>query len=264
MNNNFWLEFSILLLAAICGSIAILPYSLRLLKESPRKKPIKMPIEALLALSVLQNAILFSVLIGIGLTAAHQVGLGAPLIEAIIAGKGFTQAVSALLLPFVLGIFGGATLLLIDLRFLPHFPEKLITTVKNTTQWENFTSSFYGGINEELAMRLFGFSVIAWLLSRIWHTSSGMPTTAVFMFANIIMAVVFALGHLPALKNLLGSITQIILLRTLILNIAIGLICGWVFWNYGIEAAIFTHFTADIVYHVGGTYVLRSKNYSDS
>jgi hypothetical protein len=51
-----------------------------------------------------------------------------------------------------------------------------------------------------------------------------------------------------------------LLLRTLVLNMAIGLICGWVFWNYGIEAAMLVHFVADIIYHCGGTYVLQRKS----
>jgi len=81
--------------------------------------------------------------------------------------------------------------------------------------------------------------------------------TAVFWISIILMAIIFAVGHLPALKNLLGSITHIMLIRTLVLNIPIGLLCGWLFWSYGIESAILAHFTADIVYHVGGTLVLR-------
>jgi hypothetical protein len=260
MYTGFWFEFSILLFAAILGSLAILPYSLRLLKESKKKKPLKIPFWMLVLLSVLQNTILFAVATGIGLLIAHQIGLGAPLLEAMRVG-GLSQTVMATILSaLIFGIGGGSFLLLLDLLFLPHFPEKLLTTSLKTTQWENFTASFYGGINEELFTRLLGLSLIAWLLSRIWHMASGLPTASVFWIANILMAVIFALGHLPALKNLLGTITPLMFSRTIILNTPIGLLCGWIFWRYGIEAAIITHFAADIVYHVGGTLVLRIKN----
>jgi hypothetical protein len=47
--------------------------------------------------------------------------------------------------------------------------------------------------------------------------------------------------------------------RSLLLNIPIGLICGWFFWTYGIEAACLAHFSADIVYHVMGTIVVQFK-----
>jgi membrane protease YdiL (CAAX protease family) len=81
----------------------------------------------------------------------------------------------------------------------------------------------------------------------------------VFWIANIITTILFGLGHLPALKNLLGAISRPMVARSLLLNAPVGLVCGWLFWTYGIEAAIIAHFSADIVYHVFGTLVLRRK-----
>lgn len=246
MYSSFWSAFAILYLASIIGSIAILPYGMRLASEVTKKKPTKLPRWALLLISILQNAVLFAVIIAIGLLAAHQVGLNPTMI-------------GHLPISVLWGIIAGGILMILDLWFLPHLPEKLLTTALKTTQWENFSASFYGGINEELLMRLFGLSTVAWLLSRVWHTASGLPTTGVFWTANVTLAVVFALGHLPALKNLVGNITAPLLTRTLVLNMAVGLVCGWLFWNYGIVAAMLAHFIADIVYHVGGTVVLRQK-----
>ncbi len=252
-------EFCILLALAVIGSIAILPYSLRLLSESKKKKPIKMSPKALLLLSVLQNAVVFAIVIGIGLYVGHQIGLGTRLIDEVISGGSMQQIIIIIFTACICGIIGGVLLMLLDLLFLPHFPEKLLTTALKTTQWENFTASFYGGINEELFMRLFGVSLVAWIMSRILHMTNGLSTTADFWIAIIIMAVLFAIGHLPTLKNLLGTITPVMFLRSMLLNTPIGLLCGWIFWHYGIEAAIITHFVVDIIYHVGGTYVVRSK-----
>jgi hypothetical protein len=260
MFTAFWFDFSILLLAAIFGSIAIIPYSLRLLKESKKSTRLKMPRMVLILLSVIQNGILFSIAIAIGLILSHQIGHGAPLIEAISAGSGLNQALAInLIIASILGILGGSFLLIVDLLFLPYFPKKLLDTVLKTTYWENLTASFYGGINEEIFMRLCGLSVIAWLLLRILPMVAGTSTVSVFWIANGIMAVLFALGHLPALKSTLGKLSRVMVFRTILLNTPIGLICGWIFWQYGIEAAIVAHFAADIVYHVGGTRVLRSK-----
>ena len=120
-------------------------------------------------------------------------------------------------------------------------------------------ASFYGGINEEILVRLLGLSALAWLLSKVWHTSAALPTDTVFWIANVALAILFGIGHLPALKNLLGRIPPLMLARSLLLNFPIGLLCGWLFWTYGIEAAIVAHFSADIVYHVFGTVVLRRR-----
>lgn len=259
MYADFLFEFSVLLSAAILGSIAILPYSIRLIKEAKKKKPLKFSYRTLFILSFLQNAVLFTTITGIGLLIAHQIRLGAPLIEAIGNGALNQSVTSVVISAFILGAFGGGFLLLFDLLLVPYFPEKLLTTALKTTQWENFTASFYGGVNEEIFTRLFGVSLVAWLISRIWHTPDGLPTVAVFWISISFMAIIFAVGHLPALKNLLGEISHLMLFRTIVLNTPIGLLCGFIFWNYGIEAAIITHFIADIVYHVGGTFVLRSK-----
>jgi Type II CAAX prenyl endopeptidase Rce1-like len=143
--------------------------------------------------------------------------------------------------------------------FLPYWPAPLRDTARKTTLLENFAASFYGGINEEILIRLFGLSALAWLFSRVSHTSAGLPTDTVFWIANVLMAILFGIGHLPVLKNLLGRMPPLMLVRSLLLNAPIGLLCGWLFWIYGIEAAIVAHFSADIVYHVFGTVVLRRE-----
>ena len=253
MTPLFWSEFGVFFLAALFGGAAVLPYSIRLLKGSG--KPLKMSISKLVLLSFLQSAVLSAIVIGLGLLAAHAVGLSAPYIEAALTGSASVQPIVSMLgIETVLGVLAGGVLLVADMFFLPYWPEQIVDTARKTTLWENFLASLYGGINEELLMRLFGFSVLVWLLSFISY-----PNIAIFWIVNVVMAVVFGIGHLPALKGLVGKISSIMLARTLLLNAPIGLLCGWLFWTYGIEAAIVAHFSADIVYHVFGTIVLRRK-----
>jgi hypothetical protein len=256
----FWPEFGILFAASLVGSAAVLPYGLRMLQGSAQKKPLKMSISKLVLLSFLQGAVIFAIATGVGLLAAHAIGLGAPYIEAALAGNGSVQAVVSMLqVSIILGVLAGAVLLLGDLLFLPYWPEALVETARKTTLWENFAASFYGGINEEILIRLLGLSALAWLFSRVWHTSAGLPTGTVFWIANVLMAILFGLGHLPALKNLIGEISPVMLARSLLLNAPVGLLCGWLFWTYGIEAAIVAHFSADVVYHVFGTVALPRR-----
>jgi hypothetical protein len=250
---NFWIEFCILFLASIVGAAAVVPYSLRLLRSSAQKKPLRMSIPVLALLSVVQTTVLCGIAIAAGLLAAHMVGLGAPYIEAILAGASLPSGIG-LEIGIIFGVLAGAILLIADLFFLPYWPQPILDATKSTTTLENFLASLYGGINEELLMRLFGFSVLVWLLSFVWQ-----PNPLIFWSINVVMAIVFGIGHLPALKSLVGKVSHVMLLRTLLLNAPVGLICGWLFWTYGIEAAIAAHFSADIVYHVFGTVVLRRK-----
>lgn len=248
-----WAKFAVLYAGALLGAVAIVPYSLRLIEQSGRS----ISASRFLLLSLAQNALLFSIVIPLGLLVARAVGLGAPYIEAALGGRASDHSPGGMLVwSFWLGGAGGALLLTIDLLLIPRFPALLALTRK-TSLWENFTASVYGGLNEELLFRLLGLSGMAWLLSCVWHTPSGQATDAMLWSANVIMAVAFGLGHLPAARAIMGSTRPLLVGRTLVLNVPIALICGWLFWQFGIEAAIVAHFTADVVYHVGGTLLLR-------
>jgi hypothetical protein len=259
MATTFWIEFGILYAGALTGGIVIMPYVLKLLNTAAQSKPLKMPIRTMVLLSFLQTAVIFAVVTAVGLAAAHAIGLGAPYLEAAITGSVALGMAPAFALAAVLGIIAGAVLLVADLWLLPYWPAKLVEASLRTTLWDNFLASIYGGINEELLMRLCGVSVLAWLLSLVFHPASDAPTTAVLWTVNIIMTIVFGLGHLPALKSAAGELSRTMFARSLILNAPVGLLCGWLFWTYGIEAAIIAHFSADIIYHVLGTAVLRRR-----
>jgi hypothetical protein len=141
---------------------------------------------------------------------------------------------------------------------LPRLPA-LLDLARKSSLWENFSASFYGGINEELLTRLLGVSGLAWLLSLGWRPGAH-PTPAVFWAAIVVMAILFGLGHLPATKAVAGRITPLLLTRALALNGPIAILCGWLFWRYGVEAAIVAHLAADLVYHVGGTALLQAND----
>src|SRR5215469_5729534 len=150
MTRGFWSEFAILLAAALLGGLAIIPYCVRLLTSS-QHNPLKFRLPMLLLLSFFQTAILSALAIGVGLWAAHAIGLGALYIESGLASTGSKQAVVQMLLPAIgLGVLSGAVLLLLDLFFLRYWPPKLVHFAEKTTLWENFLASFYGGLNEEI------------------------------------------------------------------------------------------------------------------
>src|SRR5262249_41474352 len=93
-----WAEFGILYGAALIGGIAIVPYSMRLVTLARRSS---IPLSKLLLGSFVQNAVLFAVVVAIGLRAAHAVGLRAPYIEAAIEGQVPSDDASPILLGLV-------------------------------------------------------------------------------------------------------------------------------------------------------------------
>lgn len=116
----------------------------------------------------------------------------------------------------------------------------------------------YGGITEELLMRLFLLSTVAWLLGRWWKTAEAIPTRGAFWAAIILTAVAFGLGHLPATAAMGGSLTQALIVRALVLNGVAGVVFGYLYWRYSLEAAMAGHMGAHLMMQVPGVMLLRT------
>lgn len=110
-------------------------------------------------------------------------------------------------------------------------------------------SVLYGGIVEELMMRLLFMSLVALVIWKLFFRKckkENIPQI-VFVIANITAAFLFAVGHLPATAMLFGEITPIVLLRCILLNGSAGFMFGEFYRRYGISYAILSHMTAHIV-----------------
>jgi membrane protease YdiL (CAAX protease family) len=120
---------------------------------------------------------------------------------------------------------------------------------RKPTWWQGLLASFYGGIDEEILLRLCVMSFLAWLGHFVSKTAEGRPTLAVLWTANILAAVLFGLGHLPMTSQLV-SLTPVVVLRAVVLNGLVGAACGYLYFKHGLESAMLSHFSADIVLHV--------------
>lgn len=105
----------------------------------------------------------------------------------------------------------------------------------------------YGGIIEELMMRLFLMSLVAWLVWKLFFRSREQVPVGVLTAANVVVALLFAAGHLPATVQLFGTLTPLILVRCFLLNGGAGLVFGWLYRKYGIHHAMSSHALAHIV-----------------
>lgn len=256
-----WAEFALLCVAAMIGVACVMPYTLELTPDAFKKaqERIHKPLWVILLLQGVQGVVMLCVATGLGLLLAHQIGLGAPLIEGLLAGKNVAAQASSMLAPaLILGVASSAVLLVLEITvFWPRLPTAMRESTPIPALWKRFLASFYGGIDEELLLRLFLLSLLAWLIGFVWHTSSGLPTVGAFWFANVIAAVVFGLGHLPATAALV-KLTPLLIVRAIVLNGIIGVATGYLYWRYGLEAAMLAHFSADIVLHIIGDSIAKS------
>ena len=141
----------------------------------------------------------------------------------------------------VIAVIGGFALILPDLLFFgKHVPMIMDSySVKPTIPYM-LAAVLYGGVIEEVMLRLFMMSLVAFLLHKLFGKKTETPATGILVAANVIAALLFAAGHLPATAATMG-ITPMILFRCFLLNGGFGLLFGWLYRKYGLRYAMLAH-----------------------
>lgn len=123
-------------LPVLLGSVANAPYSMRLSRQSGRSTS---P-DRILFVSFAKNAVLFCVVVVVGVPAARAVGRGATYVETAPGGQVPVHCPGQMLLWSPgLGGLSGAVLVPIDLDLIAHL-SSLLDFVRNTSLYENFTA----------------------------------------------------------------------------------------------------------------------------
>jgi len=248
-----WKVFFILWAAAILGVAATLPYQLRV--RAAAGEVVTLGGFGLGVLVV--AAIQFGLYTLIGLWLANRIGLGLPILEAALRREPVADKLRAML-PISIGLGVAVALVILGLHYFvftpllaPALGERAANLggVAGQPAWLGFLVSIYGAINEEILVRLLLMSLLAWLGHFISKTADGRPTPAVLWVANVLAAVVFGLGHLRAVALDL-PMAPLVVARTVLLNGIGAIVFGWLYMKRGLESAIVSHFSTDIVLHV--------------
>ena len=246
-----------LALAGVLGVAGALPYLLPLLRASLATSAAAgktVPALWVVALAqVGQICLLAAASAWVGTRAAPVSGLDAPFFRALAerrpAGRSlFAEVPRALLWGTA---FSAAILLLNHLAapLLPdalqrHAPPAMALGEKLVSFAQGASSAFYGGIVEELLLR---WCVLALIAAGLWKL--GARGAGAFWAANLLAAILFGAGHLPAVRALglpltLGTIGYIVAG-----NAIGGLVCGWQLRRRGLEAGMITHGWGDVCLH---------------
>ena len=180
---------------------------------------------ALIILSAVQGSLLVAVCCFFGYILADKTGLWIPLyIERDKLFKTIALATSAgLVFSLDYWTFGAYELLI----------QSSITGAGLSAA--GFGSAvLYGGIVEKILMRLFLMSLIAFILWKLFFRSTpkNKLPDIIFISANIISALLFAAGHLPATAAAFGALTPMLLARCFLLNGIFGLLFGRLYRRY--------------------------------
>jgi Type II CAAX prenyl endopeptidase Rce1-like len=258
---SFLPEFALLVGAGLIGIACVTPYTLELTADAFKKaqERKRRPRWVLVLLQSAQSVVLIGVATGLGLIIAFHIGLGAPLIEGLLGGKNVASQAVAMIAPaLILGVGSSVVMLLLEITvFWPRLPQAMRDHFPIPVLWKRLLASFYGGIDEEILLRLFLLSLLAWLVGVVWHLPDGRPTLGALWVATIIVAVIFGLGHLPATAALV-KLTPLVVGRAILLNGVVGVATGYLYWRYGLEAAMLAHFSADLVFHGIGDSIAKS------
>lgn len=137
------------------------------------------------------------------------------------------------------GVIGGLLLIGLDLlwfgKYVPAIADSYL--IKPSVDYI-LGVMILGGIVEEVMLRLFMMSLIAFVLLKIFKKAEN--TDKIFVLANLLSALLFAAGHLPTTAVMLG-ITPLILFRCFLLNGGLGLAFGWLYRKHGLHYAMIAH-----------------------
>ena len=237
--------FLVIWLGGTLSVLAVLPYAFYLQQDLLESAPLSLPVLALL--SLLQSAVLLAIATFLGLIFAKKVGFTFPVLEQALSGSSnVIHWTDFLRLPVVLGILTAVVIIFGDWLFKLAgvvIDEKFVTGVP---VWKSFLASFYGGIAEEILLRLFLVSMLVWIFGKITRSEAPLSRSGLVWSAIAIATIIFGLCHLPA-TAVITELTPLVIARAIVLNGIAGLVLGWLYWKRGLESAMIAHFTADIM-----------------
>jgi len=242
-----WRIFFLLLTASMLSIVAILPYAFSLQWDIIRQIPLPLPL--IIGVTLLQNGIIFAILIFLGLFVSQKIWLWLRYIEAYWENKKITPEMKNVFKKsLLLGAGIGFVIIITDIVF-----KKIWVVVWGDLSipiWQWFLASFYGWIAEEILLRLFLMSLLIWILHTIFKSHSQWKVRNAIIWASILItAIIFWVWHLPAVAQI-TELTDGVIVRTIVLNALWGVVFWYLYWKNGLESAMIAHFSADIVLHV--------------
>ena len=261
-----WKLYFVLLVLAAVGALGLLPSAPSMFAGVQQSAGVPLPL--FMAATFLQTFLLTSVLGFAGLLLGGRTGLGAPILGSFVYRNSDAANVAAaaasvppqhsrggiLVLSVAVGLLAGAVIFGVDLLFLLWIEIELTAAASAPSWWQGLLSSLYGGINEEIMMRLFFLNGVLWLVT-LFGRRATVPWRV--WIAVVIASLIFGLSHLPAARAMMVMSPPMVV-RILVLNLIPGIVFGLLFWKRGLLSAMTAHFSADVLMHAALPLLLPS------
>lgn len=229
MKRNAFISLTFAALAFLGGMLTI-PYQMEAMSSILDEQEIPLSVTTLSLIAGTQAAVMTFILSMLGLFFMKRVGL--QLWKRDSAQKGWKLAI----------LFGVITALVLSASdqflFFSLIPELAEHEVEFSLI-SLFAGVFYGGVVEEVMMRLFLMSFLLFLLQKVRKADS-LPASS-YWFIIVVTSFMFAVGHFPMTAALFDGLTPTLMIRGLLLNGIGGIFFGYLYWRYGLMFSILSH-----------------------
>ncbi|MCL1074110.1 CPBP family glutamic-type intramembrane protease [Shewanella dokdonensis] len=245
-----WPLLWLLFLLGIIGALSLLPTINTLLSTLTLSPSI--PQWALLLLSVFQTALLLFCALMLGNWCSVRVNLSAPLFTIWLAQRYISwSAVKAPLWAAIrVAILCSVLLLCLQYFAIPRLPADFVANGSKLAP-PLYSRLLYGGLTEELLVRWGAMSFLLWLFYRMFCGGRATSSCVGPWLSIVVSALLFGLGHLPAALMLTSAANPFLVTYLLLGNGIFGIAAGWLFWRYGLEAAVMAHMLIHLLLYVG-------------
>ncbi|MWV65394.1 CPBP family intramembrane metalloprotease [Halorubrum sp. JWXQ-INN 858] len=241
----------------VAGVVAVAVYSVPALREVPELALLSYP--ALVLIAAVNPALFLVPAVVIGAVTAPRIGLQSHVFawgsEKEVDWRAFRASIPLAAATGAL-LFGVVAVL--DAVFAPVTGLPAGDAATGAEAMRELVASIpmrllYGGITEEVLLRWGVMAPVAFVLwwgrRKLGGGGDGVgergaigetPSAPVMWAAIVVSAVVFGIGHLPALAAVV-EVTAAVAVRTVLLNAIVGIALGWLFWRRSLETAMVAH-----------------------
>lgn len=203
--------------------------------------------------AIAQTLVMVFILCLSGSIVANATGLGAPILRGLLEGTASIRAIVPILLPAfgysLLNLFIFTSMLQLLSRYsLQENDRKIMRNLRKALGLDGCV--LYGGVVEEVIARWGLFNLAAFFMVIF---NQGISTNLVWL-ALVVSSLIFAVGQLPAYIAAGCTSSRTFIYSFVLLSTTQSILFGYVFWHYGLIAAIFSH----MLFHLGW-YVLEEK-----
>jgi membrane protease YdiL (CAAX protease family) len=183
-----------------------------------------------------------------GIVLGRQVGLDTPRIAAPVSKQpGSGQKVrNDFVVAGGLGLLLGGLLLVLRVSCQPYLPPEL-PPLGYRGVLGGLSVSLGAAVGEEVWFRLGLMTALVWIVARL--EGDRIPSPMTVWLVIVLSSICFGAAHLPQLASH-GAGSPIAVGATVIGNVVVGTLYGWLYWRRGLFAAMISHFLVDLVLHV--------------